>query len=167
MKLEKRNIQPAPKAKTIIVSEPAYYGNYLRCNEFSLCVTWHFRGPSGRKLSNICWKTFSPRPNIHIRWRPGFALNWVTSLPKTNFQKLRPNGEWQPCAAGESFDIDSGGFWTKSSSDPKKGFMMVGNNGYDFGSEFIYLVIGVRDDSKEEYSPVRRSLSHKGTFVTI
>lgn len=115
------------------------------------------------QVTNTVWRSLPIAPRNTVTWSTTYGFNWTLTSPDDNNGGVRVNGPWQACARGESYDIDSYGFWKPSSAPGRPGYMSVGINRFSDpdSNGGIYIVIGQRDDDTSDWEPVSSSLLEK------
>ena len=104
--------------------------------------------------SNVIWQSQSLAPTVTVQWLVDYALGWTATLPSSGATVVL-QGNWQPCAKGEVYDINDLGYWTKSQQEPKPDWMKVGKVNYKYpGLDGIHIAVGVKNAQSGRYEVV-------------
>lgn len=117
----------------------------IKKNKWNLQLTKAVAAGTAAPTYNLIWKSRALAPKTTISWNVQYALSWTAQVPNDGVA-ISIEGEWQPCNKGESFDVDSDGYWQPSpSSVPRKAdWLKVGNIGYTYpGVLGIHIIVGV------------------------
>lgn len=96
-------------------------------------------------ISNVVWKSLALQPKASISWVVEYGLNWTLTLP-TDGISVTVGGDWQVCNKGESFDLDSIGEWSRSTSPGQPDWLTVGKINYSYpDADGIHIVVGVKN----------------------
>ncbi|KAM7218663.1 hypothetical protein V8F06_005982, partial [Rhypophila decipiens] len=103
---------------------------------------------------NIVWQSKATAPATTLSWKVQYALGWTADAPSDGVT-VRITGNWQPCNLGESYDIDTDGYWTSSPNAGEQGWLNVGKIYYSYpGVQGIHIVVGVWNIKTASYDPI-------------
>ncbi|KAK3305280.1 uncharacterized protein B0T15DRAFT_511211 [Chaetomium strumarium] len=106
---------------------------------------------------NLVWQSRALAPSTTLSWKVEYALGWTATVPGQGVQ-VQIQGNWQPCNKGESFDINSRGYWepSKGPANPDNaGWLQVGNVDYAYpGVLGLHIVVGMRNAQTNMFEPI-------------
>ncbi|KAH8908530.1 hypothetical protein BR93DRAFT_489877 [Coniochaeta sp. PMI_546] len=106
---------------------------------------------------NLVWQSQALAPVTIISWKIQYALSWTAAVPSDGV-KIKIQGQWQKCDKGQSFDIDSRGYWrpsTKPVSPSDASWLNVGNINYSYpGVLGLHIIVGVLNAQTGKYEAV-------------
>ncbi|KAM7192655.1 hypothetical protein V8F33_008266, partial [Rhypophila sp. PSN 637] len=103
---------------------------------------------------NIVWQSKATAPATTLSWKVQYALGWTADAPSDGVT-VRITGNWQPCNLGESYDIDTDGYWASSPTAGEQGWLNVGKIYYSYpGVQGIHIVVGVWNIKTASYDPI-------------
>ena len=140
--------------RTLTVWQAQYDQNLLKKSGYNFQIAKSVARSSGGQPSyNVVWKSKSIAPITNISWDVEYALNWRADVPAAG-ASVDVGGFWQRCEKGEVYDLNSDGYWAKSSEAKVPGFLKVGKVNYKYGdTPGIHIVVGIRNASND-YDPI-------------
>ena len=127
----------------------------MRANGWRLHVSRGVTSGTNPSTSyNVVWQSQNLAPVSTISWGDRYALAWTSDVPPDGIS-ISIRSPWQPCAAGESYDLDQNGMWQLSSEPGRPGWLSVGSvNFADFDSSGIHIVVGIWNEGEGEYEAI-------------
>lgn len=129
----------------------------IRNNGWNLQLAKAVKSGSAAATYNMIWKSRALAPDTSISWKVQYGLNWTAQVPNDGVS-ISIGGEWQACNKGQSFDVDSLGYWTPSTNPvpaDRAGWLNVGNIEYSYpGVLGIHIVVGVLNAVSGDFEPI-------------
>ena len=134
--------------------ESQYDAQQIAANRWQFQIAKAVSTSSVIGASNVIWQSQSLAPTVSVQWLVDYALGWTATLPSSGATVVL-QGNWQPCAKGEVYDINELGYWTKSQQAPKPGWLKVGQVNYKYPElSGIHIVVGVKNANSGRYEIV-------------
>lgn len=129
----------------------------IRNNGWNLQLAKAVKSGSAATTYNLIWGSQALAPDTSISWKAEYGLNWTAQVPNDG-KSISIGGEWQACNKGQSFDIDSLGYW-RASARPvpaeRADWLNVGNIEYSYpGVLGLHIVVGVRNAISGDFEPI-------------
>lgn len=100
---------------------------------------------------NIVYRALAPSQEVtKIQWQPRYALSFAQDLPPLD-SIVYLSTPWQPCAKGETYDLGTSGFFSKTHSMPGGSEALGVVNRYPIG---LHFVVGVYSEDTGRYEPI-------------
>ncbi|OJZ79686.1 hypothetical protein ASPFODRAFT_54811 [Aspergillus luchuensis CBS 106.47] len=135
--------------KTLVVQEYKNDRDRLSPNHYNLQVAKSVASSNGDPQFNVVYSSQILGPNMTISWTPKYGLNWTQNIPNQS-AKVTYSGEWQDCALGDTYDLDSTGSWVKingyKDADPEA--LNISKNGYGLD---VNVIVGIYDPASSKW----------------
>jgi len=126
-------------------------------NQWNLQVAKAVASGTGTPTYNLVWQSRAQAPITSLSWKVEYALGWTASVPGQGVQ-VSIMGNWQPCNKGEAYEINSIGYWDRSTepADPNDaGWLKVSKINYRYpGVLGVHIVVGIRNAETGRYDPI-------------